>query len=97
MKKFQYGKTYIVERDETSVIAFEVIDRVNGCLNVYVRTYTPETKELKAFTVGLCIFDDGIQEMVEYQSVIKATDFYESKVSIFTKLGLGEYDEKANT
>lgn len=97
MKKFQYGKTYIVERDETSITAFEMIDRIDRCLNVYVRTYTPETRQLKAITVGLYVFDDGIQEMVDYKNIIKADNFYEGEVSIFTKLGLGEYDEKANT
>lgn len=97
MKKFQYGKTYIVERDETSITAFEMIDRIDRCLNVYVRTYTPETKELKAITVGLYVFDDGIQEMVDYKNIIKASDYYEGEQCIYTKDGLGEYDEKANT
>lgn len=96
MKEFLYGKTYIVERTETSVTAFEVMVREKERLSVYVRTYTPGTNELQSIAVCLYIFNDGIEEFVTYQDLIKAGDYYEGEQCIYTKGGLKEYDEKKN-
>ena len=96
MKEFLYGKTYVVERTEASVTAFEVMVREKGSLSVYVRTYVPGTNELKSIAVCLSIFNDGIEEFVTYQDLIKASDCYEGELCIYTKEGLKNYDEQTN-
>ena len=94
MKEFSYGKAYIVERTETSIEAFELISRGKDFIEVYIREYTPEAYELKGFEVRLHVTNDGFQEFVTYKKDIPASQHYDGKISIFTKEGLKNYDEK---
>lgn len=94
MKKFQYGKTYIVERTETSVTAFELISRGKDFIEVYVRKYTPATNELEGYEVRLHVLIDDYQEWVSYKNNISASQHYDGKISIYTKQGVASYDEE---
>ena len=97
MKEFKYGVVYIVERTDTSVAAFELASRGKDFIEVYVRKYTPKTNELNGFEVRLHVKNDGFQEFVTYKKDIFATQFYDGKISIYTKEGLENYDEKKNS
>lgn len=96
MNEFMYGKTYIVERTETSIEAFELASRGKGFIEVYIREYTPETNELNGFEVRLHVTNDDFQECVTYKKDIPASRYYDGKVSIYTKEGLKNYDEQTN-
>lgn len=96
MKEFSYGNSYIVERTETSVEAFELASRGKDFIEVYVRKYTPETNELIGYEVRLHVKNDGFQEFVNYKKDISASQHYEGELCIFTKQGLKNYDAQTN-
>lgn len=96
MNKFMYGKTYVIERTNTRVMAFELISRGENYIEVYIREYTPEINELEGFEVRLHVTNDGVQEFVNYKKDIPASQHYDGKISIFTKEGLKNYDEQTN-
>ena len=93
MNEFMYGETYIVERTETSIEAFELLSRGNDFIEVYIREYTPETDELNGFGVRLHVTNDGSQEFVNYKKDIPASRYYDGKISIYTKQGVARYDK----
>ena len=94
MKEFKYGVVYIVERTETSIEAFELISRGENYIDVYVRKYSPTTNDLTGYEVRLHVTNDGFQEFVTYKKDIPASRYYDGKISIYTKEGLKNYDEK---
>lgn len=96
MREFMYGKTYIVKRTETTIEAFELLSRGKDFIEVYIREYTPETNELISYEVRLHVKNDGFQEFVTYKKDIPASRYYDGKISIYTKEGLKNYDEKKN-
>ena len=96
MKEFLYGKTYIVERTDIRVMAFELISRGENFIDVYVRKYNQVTNELEGFEVRLHVKNDGFQEFVNYKKDIPASRYYDGKVSIYTKEGLKNYDAQTN-
>ena len=94
MNEFVYGKTYIVDRAETSIEAFELLSRGKDFIEIYVRKYSPEINELEGFEVRLHVTNDGFQEFVNYKKDIPASRYYDGKISIYTKRGLKNYDEE---
>lgn len=96
MKEFSYGKTYVVERTETSIEAFELASRGKDFIEVYVRKYTPETNELIGYEVRLHVLTDDYQEWVSYKNNISASQYYQGDLCIFTKEGLKNYDAQTN-
>lgn len=96
MKEFMYGKTYVIERTNIRVMAFELISRGENFIDVYVRIYSPEINELEGFEVTLHLSTYNGQERVFYKNDIFATQFYEGDLCIFTKEGLKNYDEQKN-
>ena len=96
MKEFNYGKTYVVERTDTSVTAFELASRGKDFIEVYVRKYTPETNELIGYEVRLHVLTNDYQECVSYKNNISASQHYEGNLCIFTKEGLKNYDAQTN-
>ena len=94
MKEFLYGKTYIVERTDIRVMAFELISRGENFIDVYVRKYNQVTNELEGFEVTLHLSTYNGQERVFYKNDIFATQFYEGELCIYTRKGLEEYDEQ---
>lgn len=96
MNEFMYGKTYIVERTEASIEAFELISRGEKFIDVYVRKYNQVTNELEGFEVRLHVLTDDYQEWVSYKNNISASQHYEGDLCIFTKQGLKNYDAQTN-
>ncbi|MCC9273181.1 MAG: hypothetical protein K8V42_02700 [Enterococcus aquimarinus] len=96
MKEFNYGKTYVVERTDTSVTAFELASRGKDFIEVYVRKYTPKTNELNGFEVRLHVLTDDYQEWVSYKNNISASQHYQGDLCIYTRKGLEEYDAQTN-
>lgn len=94
MNEFMYGKTYIVERTETTLEAFELLSRGKDFVEVYIREYSPATNELTGYEVRLHVTNDGFQEFVNYKKDIPASRYYEGKISIYTKEGLKNYDKE---
>lgn len=92
--EFLYGKTYVIERTETSITAFEVMSKGKDFIYVYVRKYTPKSNELESFVVRLHVsWDDG--EWVKYNKNIYAHESaYQGKLCLYTKEGLKEFDSQ---
>ena len=92
--EFLYGKTYVIERTETSITAFEVITRGEYYITVYIRKYIPKTNEIESSTVSLHVsWDDG--EWVKYNKDIYAHESaYQGKLCLYTKEGLKEFDSQ---
>lgn len=87
MREFMYGKTYVIERTETNIEAFELLSRGKDFIEVYVRKYNQVTNELNGFEVRLHVKNDGFQEFVTYKKDIPASQHYDGKISIYTKEG----------
>lgn len=94
MNEFVYGKTYVIERTNIRVMAFELISRGENFIDVYVRKYNQVTNELEGYEVRLHVLIDDYQEWVSYKNNIPASRYYDGKISIYTKEGLKNYDEE---
>ena len=96
MKEFMYGKTYVIERTNIRIMAFELILKEKDCLTVYVREYTPAINSLMGYVVQLHVSNDEQQEFVNFKNNIPASQYYDGKTSIYTKEGLKNFDEQKN-
>jgi len=90
MRKFLFGRDYIIEKTDTKLTAFELVRRDSDFLTVYVREYVPSTNELTGYELTIPVLNDGFEEFVTiFKKDITAIEHYEGKICIYTREGFG--------